>query len=332
MLISAIALYGCNQRNSDEACNHQVTMDLDSGNYDAVLASSCADPMQRGAAYFGKAGFDAVAVINAMSRTSSGPTSTTGPSNLNIYMNTLVKDVTSAALADLDYSSLQYQSIPMGSAFYLDAQFDIGIVDTMKSLSLLKSILNTTGAGTVSSACDRNDNGKPDAIDAAACALLISAGNTISSCASSMTLTEDVPDMIVSELGATLTGTYRGMIFQVDGAGLNTAGCPSPNVYKQLLYWSTSGTPTWAPAATSLSSTCTGTPGGDTWPCPIIRNNQPLDLVTAIDTSLNSALTALGTSLTGTSDVRSSIENIRSAACGTSTCTAAELAGYLQTY
>ncbi len=63
----SLMFVGCSDKSSPEACLHQVTMDLDSGNYDAVLASSCAGAMQRGAAYFGKGGFDIKDVINRFS-------------------------------------------------------------------------------------------------------------------------------------------------------------------------------------------------------------------------------------------------------------------------
>jgi hypothetical protein len=301
-----------------------------------VLASSCADAMQKGAAYFGRAGFDVVNVINTMSETSGGPTSTTGPSNLNIYMNSLIGKVTESSLSDLNRSKTAYSAVLSDSGSYKDAQFSIGIVDTVKSLSILKTVFDSTGTGAIAATCDRNANNKPDTIDSSSCAFLISSGATITSCASNMTLTVDVPNMIITNLSTTVTGTYRGLIFQVDGAGTNVAGCRSPNQYKQLLYWSTAAS-AWAPVAVIAGTdSCVGNPGGATWPCPIIQNNGPLDLVSAIDSSLNNAVSSLNAALssgtTTTSDVQTAVQNLLDQACPSGTCTSTDIANYLQTY
>ena len=46
----SLFFFGCSNKSTNEACLHKTTMDLDKGEYDAVLASSCADAMQKGAA------------------------------------------------------------------------------------------------------------------------------------------------------------------------------------------------------------------------------------------------------------------------------------------
>jgi len=45
--VSLITIVSCSDKNSTEACLHEASMNLDSGNYDAVLASTCAAPWIR---------------------------------------------------------------------------------------------------------------------------------------------------------------------------------------------------------------------------------------------------------------------------------------------
>ena len=181
---------GCSKKNSDEACKHETTMNLDSGNYDAVLASGCADAMQKGAAWFGKAGFDVPNVLNRFIQTGvlSGPT-TTSAGNFNVYMTKMVTRVTSSTLAELDNSITQYSSIPATADTFRDARFNLSIVDAVKGLSLLKSVIDASGLGTLNTTCDMNANNKPDEIDATSCALLTSASKPCVSVVSGVTTT-----------------------------------------------------------------------------------------------------------------------------------------------
>jgi hypothetical protein len=324
-----IALFfGCSGKNSDEACVHQVTMDLDQGNYDGVLASSCAGSIQRGAAYFGRAGIDITDVINRFGETSDGNGQTA--SDFNIYMTTLVGKVTEDSLADMDSSRAEYNSVSATSDSYKDAQFYVGLVDAVKGLSLLKIVLDADGDGSLETACDKNANNKPDEIDATGCALRTSAG---SACTGNAGIVLDQPDITFNGR----PGTYRGLIIQVDGAGANIAGCPGPNQYKELLYWQTdAATPFWAAVTTaSGAASCPGSDGRE-WPCPLIKNGRPLDLVSTIDGSLNGAVSsmdnALSSEATTTNDVQQAIQDIKTQACPNTTCTSSDIANYLQTY
>ncbi|MBM2838645.1 MAG: hypothetical protein HW415_1270 [Deltaproteobacteria bacterium] len=321
LLLSALALFfavGCGaDKNSNDACLYETTMNLDKGNYDAVLASSCADSMQKGAAHFGKAGYDVKDVIN---RFSEAKTTT---NDLDTYMNALTGKVTENTLTNLDSAKTEYSTIPSTSTHYKDAKFYISLVDAVKSLSLIKIVTDSTGLGSLMSGCDKNANGVPDDADATACAL-----QTITStpCGSGITKINDVSPLTF----ATKTATYRGLDFTVTGTGPTTASCPAN--YKKLLFPQGAG---WAAAVTSnpTDGMCVGSDGLQ-WPCPIEQGGVPLDLVTAIDQSITSAISSMGQALpAGTAtDVQQSITDIKTQACGTDlTCTSADIASYLQT-
>jgi hypothetical protein len=334
LLAASISLpfFGCSDKNSKEACQYAVTMNLDRGNYDAVLASSCTDSMQRGAAYLGKAGFSMTNVINAFSRTGSGGSS---QSDLKIYMTHLIGRVDESTFTALDNSRMEYGSIPPTADVYKDALFNLGIADVVKSLSLLKIVLDAGGSGTISTACDRNSNTKPDEIDASGCAFETSAG--VSCTTANTTLTTDSSNILISNATNTAqiyAGTYRGLVISVTGTGTDISSCPTSTQYSYLLYQQSAGPPAiWAPAPSAGGPTaCLGSDGLP-WPCPIIQNNQPIDLVTTFDSSLTSGINEINTALTTTvTDVQTAVDNIKTDACPSGTCTPADLAGYLQTY
>jgi hypothetical protein len=339
LLVAGISLlfFGCSDKNSEEACQHQVTMDLDTGNYDAVLASGCAGAMQKGAAYFGKAGYDVKDVVNRFSEANDTGGS---ESDLNIYMTALISEVSDTTLTNLDSAKIEYSNIPATSENYQDAQFYTSLVDAMKSLSLMKSIVDGDGDGELNSSCDQNANHKADEIDAASCSLLVSAGQTCSTLDSggSVTVAQDVPDLAF----AGKSGTYRGLVVIVSGSGPSST-CPSSNEHKKLLFLQGSQ---WA-AATTTGETCPDTSSNNSgaWPCPLEINNVPVDLVSAVDGALTSSIEALRTSLTTTTttDVEQSINDIKSNNCCTApevwdpnnpascACSSSELAAYLQT-
>lgn len=331
----SLLFLGCSKKNSDEACQHETTMNLDSGNYDAVLASGCTDSMQRGAAYFGKAGFDVTNVLNRFIQTGvfSGPTVTTA-SHFTVYMTELVTKVTSSSLSDLDNSIRQYTSIPATADSFKDARFDLSIVDTVKGLSLLKSVIDASGGlGTLNTTCDMNANGKPDEIDATSCALLTSVSKPCVSVVSGVTTTLGtiLPGNDISPVTfSNNSNTFTGLIISEMGTGPNST-CPSPNEYRKLLFQPT-GTTSWVVVTTTPQS-CPDLQGRD-WPCPILNpDGTPMDLVGAVDNSLNSALNALSSSITTTTnDVQKAIQDIKAKACPTGTCSSTDIANYLQTY
>lgn len=327
LLLCALALFlavGCGaDKNSNEACLYETTMSLDKGNYDAVLASTCADSMQKGAAYFGKAGYSAKDVINRFSETSNSASTT---SDLNTYMNTLTGQVTENTLTNLDSAKTEYSNIPSTSSYYKDAKFYISLVDAVKSLSLIKIVTDSTGFGTLSS-CDINSNTVPDDADASSCALLVSAGQNCTTAKATYIATGDIT--ITDQTGASKAGTYKGLT--ITATGTATSSCTG--VYKKLLYKDSANPLYGYSVATTSTNMCTGSDGAN-WPCPIVQNGQPLDLVTAIDQSITSAINSMGQALpAGTSaDVQQSITDIKTQACGVDQiCTSADVAAYLQT-
>lgn len=342
LLLCALALFfavGCGaDKNSNEACLYETTMSLDKGNYDAVVASSCADSMQKGAAYFGKAGYDVKDVINRFSEASN---STNTTNDLNTYMNALTGKVTENTLTNLDLAKNDYcayiggaidpftaqcANTNQGVPNYQDAQFYISLVDAVKSVSLIKIVADSTGLGSLTLDCDKNNNSVPDDLDATACALQTSTGAL---CSTGVTTAADVSPLTF----ATKTGTYRGLDITVTGTGPTTLSCPAD--YKKLLFQQGSG---WAAAVTSnpADGMCTDTSLNKSgqWPCPIEQGGVPLDLVSALDQSITSAISSMGQALpAGTAaDVQQSITDIKTEACPTGTCTSSDLANYLQTF
>ena len=343
--LCALALFfavGCGaDKNSNEACLHETTMNLDTGNYDAVLASSCADSMHKGAAYFGKAGYSAKDVINRFSETSNSASTT---SDLSTYMNTLTGQVTENTLTNIDLAKINYctyiggtidpltaqcTNTNQGVPNYQDAQFYISLVDAVKSLSLLKIVTDSTGLGTLSS-CNINSTATPavpDDADATSCALIASnnlSGLPVLTCSTGVSYSTTSDIVIQGKIG-----TYRGVTVTVTGTA--TTSCPAPALYKKLLY-KDAANKYWL-ATTMSGENCTD--GTTTWPCPIEQSGAPLDLVTAIDQSITSAISSMDQALpegTTTADVQQSISDIKNDACGVDMiCTSADLASYLQT-
>lgn len=340
---------GCgSNKSSTEACKHQVSLDLDHANYDAVIASSCVDKMSLGAAYFGKAGFDVSTVINNFSMTgaSSSSTGTAGGSDLATYMTALVPNPSGASLNYMDLAVNAYSSVTTTAGYSTDnvkdAKFYTSLVDTVKGLSLISIVmpdlaLDANGNAT----CDKNNNKTPDDADATACVLIaasnISTGTTLTCPGSTYApVTPTNISLKTLSTGATVTGTYAGLtITMTTAAGGIVTGCtttgtvanPTSTTYKRLLYRDSLGK-YWS--ATTGSDTCVNTTNAtDKWPCPLLdANGQPLDLVTEINDALSSAVTSLASSLTSSqtgtmssSDVQAAITDVQNQACTTSCST-----------
>jgi hypothetical protein len=321
------AFEGQADKSSDEACRYETTINLDKGNYDAVLASSCAESMHKGAAYFGKAGYDIKDVVNRFSEAEDTA------NDLELYMTALTKTVTDNTLTNLDSAKTEYDTIPSTSENYKDAQFYVSLVGAVKSLSLIKVVIDADGDGALSS-CDINSNTVPDEADSTSCALLSSgspnptSGNcTISGSTATYTASSDIRF-------DGKTGIYRGLTVTIPGT--ETATCS--NTYTQLLYKGSDNN-YWV---ATTSGSCEAS-DSNTWPCPLEQNNQPLDLVTAIDESITGAIDSIGTALPETiTDVQTSINDIKAQNCctdpgenplnvDTCACSSSEISAYLQT-
>jgi len=339
LCISALLLVNCSSnKSSDEACRFQTTMDLDHGNYDAVLASPCANDMQKGAAYFGKAGFDVKEVINNFSISS---TSTSTQSDLSVYMTTLVTSATETTYNYLDDAIVSYLSITTASGNYTvdnykDAQFYISLVEAVKGLTLINLVIPNILApdGTLNTACDNNHNGVPDDADATACALVVASSISLgtSTVCSNATYSRSPDIQLLSSAGTPTPSIYSGLTITVTPvSGGTTTGCtPSGNTaYKRLLYQEVLDTSHYW-SATTTSDLCAFNDGNQ-WPCPIVQDGLPLDLVTAIGDSLDSAIASMVSSGTGTTDVQTAIQDIKDQACPTGTCTSSDIANYIQT-
>ena len=312
--ISLLIIASCSDKSSPEACKYQTTMNLDTGNYDAVLGSSCADDMQKGAAWFGKAGYDIKDVLNRFIDTNKDNTQ----SDLNIYMTALIGNVKSSTLDNLDKAKTNYGAVPPSSEYYKDALFYTSLVDVMKSLSLIKIVIpNLETNGQLNLSCDKNGNGVPDEADATACALTaaqnISTGTTTSCNQASYVRSTPVNlTLYLDQAHQTpITGTYSGLTITINGTG--TPSCTATQ-YKRLLYQSQSN-PAQYWGATTTPDLCFGSDGNQ-WYCPVTGQNQ--DLVTALDTSIFGAVSSLSSSITSTSsDLQASVNQIHTDACKT---------------
>ena len=339
--ILLLLLAGCSDKNSPESCKFQTTQDLDKGNYDAVLSSPCADAMQKGAAWFGKAGFDIKDVLNRFIDANDPNIS---QSDLNLYMTALVGNVRTSTLTYLDNAKTHYEAIPATSEQYKAAQFLSSIVNAMKGLSLIKIVIpDLTANGQLNMSCDRNSNGVPDDADATACSLIaaqnISTGST-TTCSGALYTRSTPTDITLSTATSSIPGVYSGLTITIINSVGTTTTCAQTQPYARTLYKKTA---TEYRVATTTPDLCTGSDTNQ-WPCPITGAN--MDLVTAIDNSINDSISALNTSITATnSDVQQAISDIKSQACTSScslvcpapatcpqSCESSELTGYSGTY
>lgn len=317
VLLLAFLMYGCGNNlfssiaddDSNEACIYETSKNLDAGNYDSVLASSCIDSLQKGAAYLGKSGFDVIDVINSLSEAENTS------DDLNTYLKSLVSTVSEDSLGYLESSANAYDEILAASDSYEDAQFYKSIVKSLRSLSLLKLVTDIDGDGSLSS-CDNNGNGTPDDVDAVACSLidLLSPGTCTGATA--------VRTGDISIQGK--TGTYRGLTLTISGTA--TPSCPAD--YKQLHYLVTGTT---YGAATVTSDTCQeeSPDATRTWPCPVESGTEVLDLVEAFDEAITDSIDALGNAFDMNNDVFDSIQEIKTEACPSGTCSSDDIANYI---
>ncbi|MFN3739143.1 MAG: hypothetical protein ACK4TF_00525 [Thermodesulfovibrionales bacterium] len=333
---------------SQEACQYKVSKDLDSGNYDAVISSSCASSMDKGAAYFGKAGFDVKDVIN---RLSEAQNQNQNVEPIDLYMKALVPKVDETTLTNLDNAKTEYGNVPPDSPYYNDAQFYLSLVQAMKTLSLLKIVIDSDGDGQLLTECDINGNEVPDDVDATACALLVSAqlfNNQPPDCSSlngnnghgvvTISWSPDAPPgnrltlKNTQNNNITYSGYYKGLIVNITGSG-PSSGCPMDDLYRKKLLYKDSSNNYWV-ATTTGGTVCEdnyNNNNNNKWPCPIEQNGQPLDLVSAIDEAVQSMIDSMGNALPGVSeDVVNSINQIKTEACGGDNCTSGEIADYIK--
>jgi hypothetical protein len=316
--LAAMLLGGCGDNafegladdGSRDACLYQTSLDLDNGNYAGVLDSSCAGPMQRGAACVGLAGFDITTVIDRVIEANSASSDTV---QIEVYMKSLVGEVQSSMLAGLYEAGAEYaKALPDPDArFYLDV-----IIRPLISLATLKGIIDPDGDGALSD-CDINGNSTPDEVDAASCALLVAAGQDCSTVNASYSSVS--PLTFPNE--SSITATYTGLNITVAGTSVGTCD----GAYKQLLDSASSF------VVAVGSETCLGS-DNSWWNCPIEIDGQPLDLVGVFEENLNAAVDTAA-ALTGAqgSEISTAMDELIADACGVgNVCTPDEISGYLQ--
>ncbi|MCX8075516.1 MAG: hypothetical protein N3C57_00640 [Aquificaceae bacterium] len=334
-------------KNSTEACKFQVSQDLDKGRYDAVLNSACATHMDRGAAYFGKAGFDVNDVIDRLIEAG-------GKQNVNsidTYVKDLIPDdVNEDTLTYLDNAIREYtlaagenpqsqsllESQQVQASAVRDARFYRSIVSMARGVATIKVVtpVSTTNAGTNARplSCDINRNNTPDDIEALACALYVQHSVNLTSAATSgaCNVRDNLSYNYSTTTDFTLSnrpGTYKGITVNISGTP--TTGCGSE--YRLLFYKRQDNT--YRLAATNSRSNQVCSIGNQQWPCPIIRNNNPLDFVDTVSNSFVRMVDDIARSIASTNpDLRREIERIKQDACGPvnpNECTADEIRNYI---
>lgn len=294
---------------SKEACEQEAVMDLDSGNFAAVLGSPCAGPMLRGAAHFGLAGYDVTDVIERSVDANNAPDE---ESRAEIYLTALIGTVTLDSMANLNESASEYARIQPGEPFFEEADFYRNvIINLVASLAKVKGIIDPDGDGLLSS-CDINGNNHPDEVDAAACALLEA------SLPGSCILISNTVSPLAFPGYSTI---YNGLTIQV--AVSQSGQCP--NEYRQVL--STTPTPY---VVTTTADLCSGS-DGKIWNCPLEADGAPVDLVSDLENGLNSAAATLAnTPDAEDSELTRALNELITDACGADgNCTSAELAAYV---
>jgi len=311
--LSSMALFSCGgggnvfeglaDKNSYEACRFEVSQNLDKGNYDAVLNSSCANPLDRGAAYFGKAGFDIKDVIDRLiEQQGSSDTADT-------YIKALVPEMNPDKYGFLDSAVAEYSKLSNND----DAKFYLSLVSAMKALSTMKSVI-----GEIKTECDLNNNDKPDDVDATVC--MFEKANSVGpeSTGTCSVVGISYSTSTALNFSSDPNTTYLGIVFTFSGS---QQGCP--NQYKKLYYQTSTGT--YQPATTV--GFCKASDNQD-WPCPY---PQKKDLVENIQENLNQAVNLI-TELLGDKnpDLKKSIEELRQEVCGTEgVCSADEIKNYI---
>jgi hypothetical protein len=304
---------------SAAACQYQVTMDLDSGNYDAVIASTCANYMDLAAAYLGKAGFEIINIINVMIDSNDS-----GGNEMEAFIGELVGSVSQSDMRSLD-SSLEYYSLVNAANGYspdlvLDAQFlKSALVAPTKSFTFIKSAIDPDGDGKISE-CDMNGNSVPDEVDATGCALTLAGGAT--DCASMGITVDDTTYISLSFTG--YSSLYNGLEMDL---GVANAACPD-DIYYKLLFNSSSV------AVTSLEKCIDPAFPLIEWNCPYEDiGGTPEDMLEVFNTAIiNSIDTLKSLGIEEDSEVYAAINSVAVDACGGigSGCTEEDLRLYLE--
>lgn len=300
---------------SASACQYQVSIDLDSGNYDAVIASSCANHMDRAAAYLGKAGFKVIDIVNKMiDANDSG-------SPMDVYMNELIGNVSTQDLMSLDNSRRYYSMVNAANGYSPDIVSDAlflksSLVSTTVSFSFIKSSIDPDGDGVISS-CDTDGNSVPDEVDAMSCALIFAGGAT-----DCLSLGFTVDDSTYRSLSfPAYSNFYNGLVM----TGIANASCPD-STYNQLLYDSNTV------AVTSLEKCVDPTYPSVEWNCPFEDSTgSPEDLLSVFNDAIQNSITTLESlGFDEESEVYAAINTISVDACGGGACTEAQLQAYLE--
>jgi len=331
LLVMVILAMGCGDDNylrslsnndSDSACQYQISMDLDSGNYDAVIASSCANYMDMAAAYLGKAGFEIFNIVNSMIKSNDSD-----DKPLKTFMNELAGSKTTQEIRDLDYSMSHYSLVNTANGYSPDQEKDamfIRDILMMPAISymFLKLAMDPDGDGEISG-CDINGNNVPDEVDATSCALIV-AGGTVDCSSRGITLddstyrTLNFPDHL---------GIYNGLIMNYAGATNTT--CPD-NKYYKLLYGGNS-------VAVTTIEKCIDASYPDVppveWNCPYEDSQgKPGDLLKAFNDGLQDSFSTMySIGFSHDSEIYMSVNSVSTDACGggSNDCSETDLQTYL---
>jgi hypothetical protein len=285
LVISAFLMFtaGCgdnafsvfSDEDTEEACEHEVTSDLDQGKYNEVLESPCAGYMDRGAAYFGLAGYG---LVDVAEKIIDADDAADDEASFDVYMSTLIVSSSKSTLSNIDNAKSEYSKVPSDSKYYKDAQFYIDeLIGPVKGMTVIKGLLDPDGDGVIST-CDINDNDTIDEADAVSCAELIAYGSA--NCNALGTGITAVKTSTTVQFPSS-ANIYTGLTVTINGINVN-ATCGSPTSYRKLI----NEAPNPDVHVATTSELCTDLNGSGAWPCPYEMNGQPVSVVSVINETL----------------------------------------------
>ena len=311
-------LSGLSNDDSPAACQYGVSKALDSGMYDLVLASPCANHMDRAAAHMGRAGFTISAIVDVMMAANDAALKP-----FRLYMNTLIGNVTGADILDLSLSYRNYEMVNTTNGYDMelekDALFNRGaLLGPIISFAFIKSSIDPDGDGAISD-CDLNGNDVPDEVDATSCALLISDG---SDCSGLGVATETALYNTVSFPNR--LSIYNGVEIYVGAA---TPLCPTEYYYHLFRDWV-------SVSVSSLEKCADPDFPSISWNCPFEdADGEPASMLDSFNEAMQDSMGTLDSlGFDPENEVYAAVNTVTTDACGSggAVCSATDLSTFLQ--
>ncbi len=357
--ISAISIIlgscGLSDENTPEACKFEVSQALDKGNYDIVINKLKSDPtcsgaytqeegkIQLAAAYIGKAGFDIPSLISDIIDSTS--------KNVNTYQalaQSIAKRISSKSLDALNNAKNLYENVinSYGGCnasnlpdIIKDACFYKNLVNTATATSALTLVLGA-GKGDIVKAVeswinpgvcdDLNDNNIGDSADASASAIEYAINNSCS-----ITGVNCISNGNLTFIKNSSNYTFELVKVEITDVNNNNSSCsPNPYIeYRLIDNVNNTVVLTDGYCKTDFTSCNSLDIANGCYPCPVIANNNILDLSNTLVDVINNVNTQEISNVVGGSnkEIVQDINQLKQDICGQDqTCTLTEIKNYLQ--